>query len=370
MRRGWTAALVTAAVAGCTVGAPLEPSDDLSVSADGPWVQVSVGGAHACALDGEGRLACWGSNGHGQLGFEGPGTWPAPRRVPGGAWRHVAAGGTHTCAVDLEGRAWCWGGNDVGQLGDGTRVDRPRPTLVALTLRSVEVVAGGTHSCALGEQGQIVCWGGSLQGQVGGRGRADEWLPPTLVAGGPWGALAAGAGHTCALAVTGGAYCWGGNASGEVGAGVQLAARVGVSRVGGVSHLRAVGAGTATSCALDDKGHVLCWGDNGQRQVTAGSGNPGSPTLRWAGAAAAVDGGEGWVCALEVSGEARCWGRRWGAHAGDLPQPTQEDGGWVVPLGGGATLSVGDRHACAVMRDGKLRCWGDASGGRLGAFAP
>ena len=338
------------------------------VSAGGPWAQVAAGGAHGCAVDATGTLACWGSNGSGQLGFDGSGVWEVPHGVGGGPWQSVATGARHTCAVDVEGGVWCWGSNEQGQVDGSPGKDRPTPTRLPIQARVTQVAAGEAHSCALTQEGLIVCWGRSTEGQAGGDGRVTGPLPPTVIPGGPWTTLTAGAYHGCAVTRAGTAHCWGANGGGEVGAGVALSPRLAVSRVGGALRFRSVGAGVATACGVDDGQRVLCWGDNEAGQVAPTGPRVGSPVLRDAGPILAVAGGDRWTCALRGDGSASCWGLRWDmAEGGDA---VKEPGGWTAVASDGVSLAVGRRHACVVTTTGGIVCWGDPSGGRLGPFGP
>ena len=46
----------------------------------------------------------------------------------------IAAGAYHTCAVQINGSVWCWGSNGNGQLGIGNTTDQHSPVAVeALT---------------------------------------------------------------------------------------------------------------------------------------------------------------------------------------------------------------------------------------------
>jgi alpha-tubulin suppressor-like RCC1 family protein len=77
--------------------------------------------------------------------------------------RKVAAGERHACALDAEGAVWCWGENDYGQLGDGTRTSHVVPARVALDGRAEDLVSGFDRSCArLARTSEILCWGRDL----------------------------------------------------------------------------------------------------------------------------------------------------------------------------------------------------------------
>lgn len=151
---------------------------------------LSVGGSHACALEGlgsttPGRAWCWGNNGSGQLGINSQVQSPAPIAVlppTGGAtltFTRISAGEHHTCGVTAGG-AFCWGRNDYGQLGIGAASGTPTLVPVAvgggLVFRSLTV--GELFSCgvvgpatipgsASQSAGTAYCWGDNLFGQLG-----------------------------------------------------------------------------------------------------------------------------------------------------------------------------------------------------------
>lgn len=364
------AAVVAAPACGDDLSAPVNPE----LVGPAPWVQVAAGGAHTCAVDEKGRMACWGSNARGQLGFEGAGAFTLPRYLrPQDGWSAVAAGQRHTCALTVDGEVWCWGANDAGQLGDGGvawggPAERAAPAPVPLDWRYVAVTAGEAHTCALSEQGAVVCWGASEQGQAGGGGESVPALPPTLVPGAARTAVVAGAFHTCALSRDGTAVCWGANGASEIGAGVTFADRMAVSPVGGGQRFRSLAAGVGAACGVDEVRRVLCWGDNAAAQVAPSGTRLGSPVVRWAGPAAAVGAGERWTCAVALAGDVTCWGARWDRLGPFAPEV--EPAGWAAPVSAPVQLSVGARHACAVTDGGGIACWGAASGGRLGPFGP
>lgn len=88
---------------------------------------VAAGTVHTCALQRDGTARCWGGNWFGGIG---DGTSSAantgkerPLATPVSGTRtfvQVAPGGSHTCALDGDGRVWCWGDRGRGQMGNGT----------------------------------------------------------------------------------------------------------------------------------------------------------------------------------------------------------------------------------------------------------
>ena len=120
--------------------------------------EVALGEAHRCVLA-EGRVWCWGSGDHGQLGRGVMRSSKRPKRVEGlGGIRHIAAAYRHTCALDASGAMYCWGGNLFGQLGDGTRMSRSKPKRVEGVTGVVSMELDDATTCAAGAD-ETICWG-------------------------------------------------------------------------------------------------------------------------------------------------------------------------------------------------------------------
>ena len=151
---------------------------------------LALGAHHACIINGEGGVQCWGNDGHGELG---DGTI-APGAVDGAAPAYTAlamsvvglsdahavtAGRDFSCALTAAGEVHCWGRNDHGQLGDGTLADSAVPVAVRGLGAVAAVVAGGDFACALTIQSQVLCWGNNDVGQLGTR-TADSYPQATV----------------------------------------------------------------------------------------------------------------------------------------------------------------------------------------------
>lgn len=116
-----------------------------------PAQDVRVGASLACAASQEG-IWCWNH----WTGASAPPS-PASAGVVGAV--DLDVGMAHACAVDIEGAVWCWGRNDAGQLGDGTRRGRARAGRVPGLPPAARVAVGHSHSCAEGRDGAVWCWG-------------------------------------------------------------------------------------------------------------------------------------------------------------------------------------------------------------------
>jgi hypothetical protein len=147
--------------------------------------QLALGTAHSCALQGDGKVVCWGSAAAGAIGVLDAGstcfrpTEPdaglpcteRPQHVTDlGVPTQIAAGGPVTCAL-VGGRAHCWGYNGDGQLGHGDRdpwvSDKPLDVLYDTNtplegIREVQLTDG--CGCALTAEAGAFCWGTSYGG--------------------------------------------------------------------------------------------------------------------------------------------------------------------------------------------------------------
>ena len=81
--------------------------------------QVSGSNLHTCALLSSGHIDCWGWNENGQLGNGTTGKEQnTPVEVQGVSdATQVSAGFMHTCALLSSDRIACWGDDEDGQLG-------------------------------------------------------------------------------------------------------------------------------------------------------------------------------------------------------------------------------------------------------------
>jgi alpha-tubulin suppressor-like RCC1 family protein len=230
-------------------------------------VNVVAGQQHACALDTNGAVLCWGSNTFGQLGI-GTGTISSPTPVtPGDLDSGVVAlatGHWHTCALLADGSVSCWGNNARNQLGSDTNGnDQWEPTPVAGLPAGVTALSAGLyHTCALTSAGTVWCWGDNSAGQLGDDQAEFRSAAPIQVPGmsGATG-LSAGAVYVCVV-VAEGVKCWGSNADGALGDGT-FTLRAHPVDVVGLSHpIVQVDSAWTHTCAVTEGGGVRCWGSN------------------------------------------------------------------------------------------------------------
>jgi len=246
----------------------------------GPYTQVSVGGAYACALNPDRSLSCWGDQYLGRTQPPG-GTW----------WSQVSVGGNHTCALDENNLVVnCWGAGQNTQP-DGINYGQsiPPPALF------LQVSAGSLHTCGIRADvgpvdgaGPPLCWGANFYGQ-------------STPIGGPFTQISAGNGHTCGLTPTGSLSCWG---LGRVDWYDEF--QRGQSRPPAGRYTK-VSAGGEHTCALKTDRSLNCWGDNSYGQVN-GIPTPDPAIAFRAGPFIDVSAGDRHTCALGADGSVSCWG--------------------------------------------------------------
>lgn len=378
---------------------------------------ASSGSEHSCAVDDGGSLWCWGSNAQGKLGSGSDSDAAVPGGVrvlgqslaPISAIAQVGVGASSACAVDGEGKVYCWGSNTHGKLGVGeTDTDTPSSNVARLVQRSgggeltgiVDVSVGDDHVLALAANGQLFSWGRNDDGQLGD-GSGHSQTAAVLVgfaADQPFNnavAMSAGGSHSCAVDDSGSLWCWGNGSSGKLGNGSDESedrpVRVLRAADQALESVAAISAGGQHSCAIAD-GRVYCWGSNASGQL--GNGEEGGSSA-WAVRSwldddddgdsvpttyLSVSGGassdQGHSLAVDSEGQVYAWGcncdSRLGPGHGDgnVTRPRRVSlrgfGHEQVPFRGGESVTAGAAHSCAARRDGTLWCWGNNTQGRLG----
>lgn len=140
----------------------------------GPTVEIAVGSGHACSIEVEGPMHCWGEwSGDDAIfspfseyrAMEHSSSWMCllkdeepnclagwPDWLPTGEIVTWSLAEEHGCVIRPDGSAACFGDDSAGQASppDGGFVD---------------IAAGGQHTCAVTEAGEVVCWGDDGLGQ-------------------------------------------------------------------------------------------------------------------------------------------------------------------------------------------------------------
>jgi len=198
-----------------------------SLPAGTEYAAIAAGDAHALALKGDGTVAAWGQNDHGQC------------VVPPGDYAAIGAGADFSLAIRADGSIVAWG-SDVCKQVSGA------PSGSGF----VSVKGGEFFAAALRRDGSIVAWGDDTYGQVS--------LTPTEAG---FTAIAAGDAHAVALRSDGTVVSWG-----------HPSATAGAPASGTFT---AVSAGGRQCLALRSDGSIAWWGDDrygyGLANVPAGT---------------------------------------------------------------------------------------------------
>ncbi|MBX3275931.1 MAG: hypothetical protein KF729_37090 [Sandaracinaceae bacterium] len=344
-------------------------------------VEVSTAPTHTCVRRASGRVACWGSNQHGQLGDGSLEDRLSPVAVEGvtdaaaisvvGVVGATRAG--NGCLRRRGGQVLCWGYNERGRLGVEAPGDQPAPAAVitsggAPLAGAARVGAGWTYACATVNDAatRLLCWG--LFGTF--RAPAPITAVPTA---GEIVELAVGVEHACVVAADRRAYCWGTNTRGQLGDGTTTprptsaaAVRQGGVELGGLS---GVAVTETSACAWRTSGVVACWGDRERLGVEPPIDDAldaqDVPTLTdvtglFAGQYASA------TCATRSStDEVVCWGIDIVRSVRDGAVRLAYTPTAVVGIEGASQLSVATSHACALVGP-EVRCWGRNDFGQLG----
>lgn len=144
------------------------PSDGIKLPTEIPLrleaVEVVTGPQH-CARLTDGSVWCWGVDPLG--GFNPSTTEPFPLAGVDGALS-ISMSPNHACVIDGQGRVLCWGSNWAGQLGQPPFNDYVvDPVQVMNVPPAIQVATGAYHTCVLTRDRDVYCWGANTEGQIG-----------------------------------------------------------------------------------------------------------------------------------------------------------------------------------------------------------
>ena len=304
---------------------------------NGPFVTVSAGWQHTCGIRSDGTVACWGDDRYRQS---------VP---PAGAFSAIDAGDTSTCGLRTDATASCWGGG-AAAFGEppgaehAENVPSPPPKGAFVSIEN----SRQDLACGVRAGGEVDCW-------YPGRYWLDEYSPDSIpypvrrippfdsaaadepvdtenrswsptydithVPAGAFASVAVGGRHGCGLHDGGAVTCWGADHQHQ-------------STPPGET-FAAVTTGGYHTCALRADRGATCWGDDTVGQLAA---PPGEFT--------ALDAGWVHTCAIDADGTIACWGDDTSGQA----RP---------PAGAFAAISAGGRHTCAIDAAAEAVCWGD-----------
>jgi serine/threonine-protein kinase len=393
-------------------------------------VDIASGYGNACVVLASGSVWCWGVGHVGQLGvpptalsssmcssFGGANCRPQPARVPGLSNIVQVSIGYHACAVDTNGDVYCWGQNTSGQLGHAPGVNdttcqqvsnsivcNPTPTKVAGIKNATKVAVGGDQTCALAN-GTMYCWGADETLALGqGNTTPNELNVPSAVKGLQVGNIvdfdmATEVPQVCAVSATYGVYCWGYNWDLQLGHAATDPNDVMVNPLPGtcnstpttvtgngalVGAAMQVATSSGVTCVREGSGKVFCFGASRNGGLGTGVVDAGSqlldsttPILTTAATISGRSQYDDIFCAVSTDGHISCWG---GSDVGALgngvdgksASPGQSCSGThciAAPVQIAAPLvkkiSVGYETVLALGYDGKVYAWGGNGFGEL-----
>ncbi|MBN1652836.1 MAG: hypothetical protein JXA30_03590 [Deltaproteobacteria bacterium] len=297
----------------------------------------------------------------------------------------ISVGAYHACAVTAEQRAACWGRNPDGRLGDDSTAASSIPTQV-VGISNVEAIsAGSAHTCAaIGENRELYCWGSNSHGQLGSYDSIDESLAPVRTAGVMTATLshiesiATGKEHTCAVDNNGAVVCWGNQANGRLGNGSDSDDSVLTPWPaldpywGEIQDGKEIVAGDAHTCMITQTNTVQCWGDNTFGQL--GDDKAVTESVVAQEVQGLIDvtqlaAGPYHTCALS-QGHVYCWGLN---SLEELGRSHDEDDDIPLPvpdLSDIISITAGEDFTCALTSDRNLLCWGSNAYGERGDDDP
>ncbi len=366
-------------------------SGDVFTTTDIPYFStMSSGYDFNCGIDSLTQaLFCWGSGYNSKLGYGSSEDILLPKHIlSNSSFNTVSAGGNHACALDANKQISCWGDNTYGQLGNPNNKQPSVPTLVTQfpDLIYNQVTLGKQHSCALGLDikskniNKILCWGDNTKGQLGIDDSITKSSVPEEITGlssTNFVQVAATYYNTCVITNKRKVYCWGDNSYGQLGLGKtkyttyyrpeKLAKSFSFISSGPSEHV----------CALDESGTAYCWGRNDTGQLGVNNTEdqnkpiPVATNLQFY----TIGTGGGHTCAISKAYDLYCWGDNRLGQLGNgesssipilvptnhviIPDQSGQDVKW-------ASVSMGYNHTCGTTFNGKNYCWGDNYNGQVG----
>ncbi|MBX3464350.1 MAG: hypothetical protein KF830_14370 [Planctomycetes bacterium] len=321
------------------------------------WAEISAGASYSLARLADGTVLAWGANTYGQTNV--------PALPPGMHYVSINTLRRHAVAVRSDGEVVAWGDNSEGQCNV--------PPLPAGTTYLL-AAAGESHSQAVRSDGVIVPWGGQSLGQ------ADV---PTVPAGVQVVQIDCGLHHAAALLSTGEVLAWGYNnwqqaflptlppsqrpirytgVSNHAYHVLALTSANTIQGWGSTLHSRSqvpavlqsrkwvkTECGFVHNLALDDRGDLVGWGDNGLGQLNVPALPPGTTYTRVFAAAPSHS------VAVRSDGVAVVFGTPV-SNEGAIPP---------LPIGMRYTdVDVEEWRTVLLRSDGAVICLGDTANGQ------
>lgn len=197
-------------------------SSPVQVGSGTTWANISAGKEFAAATRTDGTLWTWGNNGSGQLGLNIATTNYRSSPTQVGAlttWLNVACGRYHVLAIQTDGTLWSWGSNGNGRLGQNNLIYRSSPVQVGALTTWSKIAAGYTNSLIGGTTGTMWACGWNVFGQLGDNSTINRSSPVQIGSLTTWSSISSN-GYACAAIKTDGTlWAFGHNNVGQLGQG-------------------------------------------------------------------------------------------------------------------------------------------------------
>lgn len=349
--------------------------------------KVQGGETFSCSLRHDGIVSCWGNDASGQVGngLSGAPTVATKIASPAGTsgrYSHLSVGAAHACAIDeVSGDVQCWGRGDKGQLGRGTLGNAPNPTSVGYYEPATAVAVGIDHTCIAAFNGEMqqylpTCWGSDSNGQVGDGGiinATDVQLTPMELFSGTGNVqrIVAGAQFTCVYDDYNTISCWGRNDRGQLGIGTFVDQSAPNPLMGFTGYVEDLQAGLSHVCALGSDSFgirkIWCWGANDQGQLGDPSlADQAVPVQLPVSNPVAMSVGANHTCAQVNSGSWYCVGDNTAGQLGSGTTSNFETSmtyAQELPQGGQLSRGATANHTCTI--GDSVRCVGDNTFGQI-----
>ncbi len=349
---------------------------------------IAASSTHACTIDAESKLWCWGRDYYGEATGSGehrdeddPQLSPF-HVLPGETFKYVGVSQGTTYAIKTDGTLWSWGSDGFGARGsDDIPNNAPYAPMQVGTDNTWKMVRGSSgnyQACAIKEDSSLWCWGDNRYGMVGSGTMSSQISTPEQV--GPdiqWLDVQLSIFSTCGVSTNQDLYCWGWNSAIEStldddGLNTGIVTSLPTRALEGLK-IRSLSMGGGNGCALTTDGDLHCWGTNDVGQLL------GTEKLSKQHGPRKVYSNNDWVkaavpssimCGLKIDGSVECWG---GNVAGSLGRGISGDDLRVsldiLPVVGNITFTdifVGDGTIFAKDINENIYGWGVGLYGLMG----
>ena len=339
---------------------------------------VAAGTSYSLSIQ-TGRAWGWGLNNVGQVGDNSIVSKLTPVSVLGAikTFCDISAGASHSLAIGKDGRAWAWGDNSYGQLGNNSITSQRTPISILGAVKTFCHIAAslGNHSLAIDKNGRLWAWGDNANGRLGDNTIISKRTPVSVLGAiKTFCKIAVGNAWSAAIQKNGRVWCWGNGGDGRLGTNSTVSALTPVSILGAVKTFCEIGAGNATTAAIDKNGLIWSWGFNNSGQLGNGANIAQSTPVSVAGTRKTfckISLSNGQTIALDKYGRAWAWGFNANALLGDNSVTARNT---PVSVAGAiktfCQIAAGSQHSLAIDKNGNTWAWGPNDGGQLGANIP